>query len=184
MIKYIPPGSVFKPVFLSSIGRYLPRWIQRAILTRRLNEEWIVLNFTNFPISRLGIRQGVSEICLFHNAYFMADPVAPSYNFSKYFYFREIFLRRFMLKWCLLFFDQNRTSIVVQTEYMAQLSGKLFIREKINVASLHVPPFFEKGLISETIIKLENEIRNAWFYPEVQNHIKIIIFLLISVKNQ
>ena len=46
----VPPGSVFKPVFLSSIGRYLPRWIQRAILTRRLNEEWIVLNLTNFPI--------------------------------------------------------------------------------------------------------------------------------------
>ena len=161
----VPPHSKFRVYSPKRFQQLLPKWIRRALLARALGEGWVILNFTNFPISRLGVRKGVTEICLFHNAYFMASPTGTHNPIPFYFIFRQIFLRRALLYWLLLFFDGRRTKLVVQTHFMAELSKRVFGRKPVHVGALHVPPMVDSSTLSERLQVLECDLEGAWFYP-------------------
>ncbi len=171
-------GGKFKNFSLTAMERFVPKWIMRSVITKSLGNGWIILNLTNFPISKLGINENSIEIALFHNAYFMASPKGAHNPLPFYFKFRQIFLRRTLLKFLMFFYDPQLTKLVVQTNFMAKLSKPLFGDLKVNVALLHRPPMMH---LKEAIPKLKinkREISEFWFYPASaephKNHLLLI----------
>jgi hypothetical protein len=182
----ISQGSKFQDCSPSHLPKLIPKWIRRALLAATLDDGWVVLNLTNFPISRLGIKCGVTEICLFHNAYFMASPKGIHSPIPFYFFFRQLLLRRALLKWLMFFYDKHRTKLVVQTHFMAELSKRMFGARKVWVASLHVPPMMDSSVLTEKLKSLEKDVNQAWFYPASaephKNHLLLIDICEKSVK--
>jgi glycosyltransferase involved in cell wall biosynthesis len=180
------PGSRFQPSFPSNLLRFIPKWIRRAILAKSLGEGWIILNLTNFPISKLAIRPGVTEVCLFHNAYFMASPTGIHSPIPFYFVFRQIFLRRTLLRWLMLFYDERRTKLVVQSHFMAKLSTRIFGKKKVQVAALHVPPMMDSSELTGKLDLREHDLSRAWFYPASaephKNHLLLVDICEKSVR--
>ena len=183
----VPVNSKFKPYSSGGWQRFIPKWIRRALLARSLGESWIILNLTNFPISKLGIHKGVTEICLFHNAYFMASPTGVHSPITFYFTLRQLFMRRALLRWLMLFYDARLTKLVVQTHFMATLSKKFFGDLSVRVASLHIPPMVDNSELTQKLVAIEPHMNRAWFYPASaephKNHMLLIDVCEQSVKN-
>ena len=83
----VSPVSKFQAYTPHRLEKFIPKWIRRALLARSVGQGWVILNLTNFPISKLGIDKGVTEICLFHNAYFMGSPSGVHSPIHFYFFF-------------------------------------------------------------------------------------------------
>ena len=87
--------SKFQNVKVNKFFKIIPKWIRRALIVKSLGDGWIILNLTNFPVSKLGVQPGTIEVCLFHNAYFFSTPNGIHNPIPAYFFHNHsAFLRQ------------------------------------------------------------------------------------------
>lgn len=164
----IPPSLKYVNVHPIGRLRFMPRWIQRAFIVRSITGLDAIFNLTNFPVGKLGSifrSSSFKEFCLFHNAYFFHTPSHIN-SFSFFFLFREVFMRRLMLRFSMLFMDYKSTTIIVQSNFMKKLVGNFFHNLPVHVAQLHKPPTTHSGnnYSPDQILK-RLKVKQYWIYP-------------------
>ena len=179
--------SFFSVVQLNSVVmKFLPRFLVRIILCRRLKEKTCVLNLTNFPVGRLGVARESLEICLFHNAYMFSIPPSNFGKLSPAYYIRAYLLRHILLRALILFAGISRTRFVVQSDFMKRLADK-YVASKCKVIKPHFPPVSNRNKYHHHNHNLleHPELDQYWLYPASgdphKNH-KLLISLVAHAK--